>query len=175
MNRETLSDWIQIVGMVAIVASLVFVGLQMKQSQEIAIAAQYQARLDAASGHYTALLQSDPALRVIGADILADIQAEQDVPPEVKAWAANQPVEELAFRVVGAVIFLKSHDNVHFQYQSGFLSEEAWSALRVQLKDGLNDPRTWSRAVYEDNPGVWRKSYRELIQELLDENGPATQ
>ena len=48
MDSSKLNDWMQIVGMFAIVASLIFVGLQMKQSQEIAIAAQYQARAESA-------------------------------------------------------------------------------------------------------------------------------
>ena len=35
MDSEKLSDWLQVIGIFALVASLVFVGLQMKQSQEI--------------------------------------------------------------------------------------------------------------------------------------------
>jgi hypothetical protein len=154
--------------MTALIASLIFVGLQLKQSQEIAIAAQYQARLDAASGHYTAILQSDAGLRVIGADVLADTLSDEAVPPGIKAWAQSQPIEELAFRVIAATLFLKSHDNVYFQYQSGFLSEEAWNALREQLQRGLDEPRSWCRAVYEKNPEIWRASYRELIEEMLE-------
>lgn len=168
MKTWTSHDWIQAIGMAAVIASLIFVGLQLKQSQEIAIAAQYQARLDAASGHYTAILQSDAGLRVIGADIMAEIASDEGAPSEFKAWAAGQPVEELAFRAIGATLLLKSHDNVYFQYQSGFLSEEAWEALRVQLKVALDDPRTWCRAVFEKNPNVWRASYRELLEEMLD-------
>jgi hypothetical protein len=37
MESVKLDDWMQIPGMFAIVASLIFVGLQMKQSQDIAI------------------------------------------------------------------------------------------------------------------------------------------
>ena len=37
MNSEKLRDWLQLVGMAAVVASLVFVGLQIKQSDEIAL------------------------------------------------------------------------------------------------------------------------------------------
>lgn len=89
-------------------------------------------------------------------------------------WPAGFPGGLPARAVVrllrGAVIFLKSHDNVYVQCQAGFLSDEAWGALRVQLKEGLNDPRTWSRAAFEDNPGVWRESYRRLILELLEES-----
>ena len=44
MDSAKLGDWIQIIGIFAVVASLVFVGLQLKQSQEIAVAAQYHNR-----------------------------------------------------------------------------------------------------------------------------------
>lgn len=175
MKTERLQNWIQIGGMVGVVASLVFVGLQLKQSQDIAIAAQYQARLEAASTHYTAMLQSEPALRVIGNDLLADLATKKESIPEIYAWAASQPVEELAFRVITAIIGLKSHDNVFFQYQAGFLSEEAWIALRAQLKANLSDPMNWSRGVYEENRSVWRESYQELIEELIRETEQATQ
>ena len=37
MISEKIHDWLQLVGMVAVVASLIFVGLQIKQSDEIAI------------------------------------------------------------------------------------------------------------------------------------------
>jgi hypothetical protein len=36
MNREHLKDWLEGIGIAAIVASLIFVGLQLKQSQDIA-------------------------------------------------------------------------------------------------------------------------------------------
>ena len=39
MDSAKLNDWMQILGMFAIVASLVFVGLQMKQSHQIALSA----------------------------------------------------------------------------------------------------------------------------------------
>ena len=37
MNSEKLRDWLQIVGMAAVVASLLFVGVQIKQSDKIAL------------------------------------------------------------------------------------------------------------------------------------------
>jgi len=173
MNIEKVSGWFQVVGIIAVVASLVVVGMQLKQSHEIAIASEYQARLDSASSHYTAILQSEHSLRVMGKTVLADIMENNELPAQFKEWASNQPVEELAFRVIGAIIFLKSHDNVYFQYQAGFLSQEAWDALRAQLKADLNDSRTWTRSVFESDIDIWRESYRNLIQELINE-GPAS-
>ena len=44
MKKVSLDVWIQSIGMLSIVASLIFVGLEMRQTQQIAIAGQVQAR-----------------------------------------------------------------------------------------------------------------------------------
>ena len=38
MDSAKVNDWMQVVGIFAVVASLLFVGLQMKQTHEIALA-----------------------------------------------------------------------------------------------------------------------------------------
>ena len=45
MKKVSLDVWIQLLGMMGVIASLVFVGLQMRQSQEIALAAQQTDRM----------------------------------------------------------------------------------------------------------------------------------
>ena len=45
MIKVSLDVWIQLLGMIGVIASLVFVGLQMRQSQEIALAAQQTDRM----------------------------------------------------------------------------------------------------------------------------------
>lgn len=42
MNSNRIQDWLQIVGMFGVIASLVFVGLEMRQTKDIAISAGYQ-------------------------------------------------------------------------------------------------------------------------------------
>ena len=175
MNSEKVNDWLQLVGMVAIVASLLFVGLQLKLSRDIAIAAQYQARADAVTGNVGDVLQSAPAMRVVGRITLENILASNDIPANLKAWASEQPVEELAYRTLTAYRSLKGRDNLYFQYQSGFLTEEAWYALRAEFKWELHDPRFWTRLRYELNPEVWRESFQTLINELLDEGKPTVE
>ena len=44
MEKVSLDVWIQLVGMLSVVASLVFVAIEIRQSQDIAIAGQIQAR-----------------------------------------------------------------------------------------------------------------------------------
>ena len=46
MKREVVQDVIQFLGMIGIIGSLIFVGLQMQQTQQIAIAGQVQARAE---------------------------------------------------------------------------------------------------------------------------------
>ena len=72
MDSAKVSDWMQIIGIFALVASLIFVGLQMKQSQDIAIAAQYQSRADTALEYYLAQMQSDQALSSRGKALSKD-------------------------------------------------------------------------------------------------------
>ena len=48
MRNVTWKDAIELVGIGAVVASLIFVGLQMRQTHEIALATLYQMRSDAA-------------------------------------------------------------------------------------------------------------------------------
>ena len=47
-TSEKLSDWLQIIGTFGLIASIVFVGLQMRQTHEIAMSSIYQSRTDRA-------------------------------------------------------------------------------------------------------------------------------
>ncbi len=98
----------ELVGIVAIVASLIFVGLQMKQGHEIALAAQYQARAQAYMDFS-----------------LAGIEADWMIPPLRKYVS-----EQVTARDISAVMWQWTYfDNNNFQYHSGFLTDEAWQAL----------------------------------------------
>ena len=44
MKKVSLDVWIQLIGMLSVLAGLVFVGLEMRQAQFIAIAGQQQQR-----------------------------------------------------------------------------------------------------------------------------------
>ena len=46
MDRASINAFIQLFGILGIIGSLLFVGLEMRQSQRIALAAQQQSRLE---------------------------------------------------------------------------------------------------------------------------------
>ena len=58
VDTSKISEWLQIVGMFGVIASLLFVGLQMKQTQEIALSGTYQARSAATVASLVAAISS---------------------------------------------------------------------------------------------------------------------
>ena len=46
MKKVSLDTWIQLIGLISVLGGLVFVGLQMEQTQKIAIAGQVRARAE---------------------------------------------------------------------------------------------------------------------------------
>jgi hypothetical protein len=145
MDSAKLNDWMQVVGIFAVVASLIFVGLQMRQTHEIALASQYQAR----SAEYQAMSRTGmeahwtyPPLR----PFISDQWSAQDISGVVWTWAG--------------------FDNHQFQFQSGFLTEEAWQAqLRAQQEIySICD----IRFVYEFSKTRMRKSVIELVESWED-------
>ncbi len=57
MKKVSLDIWIQLLGMIGVLGGLVFVGLELQQSQRIAIASQIQARNDAIMAFFSAPLE----------------------------------------------------------------------------------------------------------------------
>ena len=137
----------EITGVGAIVASLVFVGLQLKQSQDIAIAAQYHDRADVHMSLVLAHLEADyviPSLR----DRQSDGISAGDINTFHWLWV--------------------SLDNHYYQYQSGFLSEEGWLALQARLSEMLNtDPISRHLVVFRGS--TFRQSFVELSRSLIEE------
>ena len=69
MKREVVQDLIQFLGMIGIIGSLIFVGLQMQQTQRIAIAGQVQARAEMAVDRILSGLEGNlDAIRLANSD-----------------------------------------------------------------------------------------------------------
>ena len=66
MDSTKINDWMQVVGIFSVVASLVFVGLQMQQDRQIALAGQYQDRSAVAVELYNGIAQSEYDIRLLG-------------------------------------------------------------------------------------------------------------
>ena len=164
-------DWksiAELVGIVAIVASLVFVGLQLKQSQEIAIADQYQNRADAALEFYTAMTQNDETIAYYANRMIDHIEsgaAERSVVSIYEKEGAEQlAVSFLVFRS-NITVF----DNYQFQYENGFMTDDAWEPFRERLKGLLSGGG--NAAFYRGMRFGFRSSFRDVCDEVLVEVG----
>ena len=169
MNRENWKDGAEIIGVLAIVLSLIFVGLQIKQSREIALAAQYQARSDTWIGALSAQLQSDVALRVQGSRA-RNLQLPDGIDQiKWKEWHDVTPVEEIGYHHLSTFIFLRAVDNNYFQYQSGFLDRESWLVFRESLGEALSRDMSYVRLTYIRQKDMTRPAFRAEIERVIAE------
>ena len=156
MRTTNWKDVAELMGITAIVASLIFVGLQLKQSQEIAIATQYHQRAALAVENFNAQLESGD-LRVWGRISGLDITPDRSV--------------EDAGRIhLMGVTYLTMADNHFYQYQSGFMDEESWQTQRALLKRVLGTAISPPRGVLDQNIIGFRPSFIELCNTLMEEN-----
>ena len=127
MADKSWKDIAELVGIAAIVASLIFVGLQMRQSHEIALSEAHQQRAAMTSEAFLALSENDRALSAL---LVAVPSYTSEVPDGI------EPEEYIAFQywLLGMMV---TTENAHFQYQAGFLSEESWLRSRNGLKHQL--------------------------------------
>ena len=143
MDRRSLAEW---VGVIAIVASLIFVGLQIQQSQEIALATQYQNRASAVQDL-----------------VLAQIEAGH-VQPNFR----DRVSETISAEDINLFHWLwLSQDNHFFQYNAGFLDEESWQSQRRAISEiysvcELRFVWEWRRRT-----GL-RRDFVELVESLED-------
>ena len=153
MDTAKLNDWMQVIGIFAVVASLIFVGLQMKQTQEIALSAAYQARAS------------------IVAEVLAANAANENglaawYKPTTDGLDSLTPAEEWAgSQMTNSSMYL--WDNVHYQITIGFISAEYLPGLRADVKSSMRLP--FIRRHLDSRLGRLRPAFSEFIIELGEE------
>ena len=111
--------------MIGLLDGLVFfVGLEMRQSQQIAIAGQVQARNEAFLNLYLTLMGEDPIGRSLVAsghlganrDPSSLTSAEYDVWHAIKSWQVS------------------SLQNAYQQYEMGLLPDNVWEGVDLRIK-----------------------------------------
>lgn len=166
MKADNWKYLAELIGVTAIVASLVFVGLQMKQSQDIAIAEQYQNRAIAGSEYMLWWADNDQMLRGMVSDV-ESLYESGEGDESFRSLFETQGPELLATKMILDLHGLMMMDNFYKQYQLGTLEEESWVAFRYRLKKSLQDEMV--RAAFIDEPQRWRESFQQLCTELIAE------
>ena len=163
MKKSNWKDFVELIGIAAIFGSLVFVGLELRQSQQIAIAGQYQQRAESFVDQlYSRLAYSSEQERL--AELVRSSYLE---------YGDFSLLESMSDEAI-AVAFTRTSadgtmfDNHYFQYQSGMMSEDGWQAMRGRLKNGFRI-NPFLRAELSVRGFRYRDTFRELCDQLLRE------
>jgi hypothetical protein len=153
MDSAKLNDWMQVIGIFALVASLVFVGLQMKQTHEIALSTAYQSRAATVIEMVTANAANEKGLAAWNAPDSASI----DSLSRAEVQAGNMM----------ALSILLAYDNMLYQHESGFISDEAWATGRADLKGVMR--LLFVRRSFETRLERMRPSLKAVFNEIIAE------
>ena len=140
---------VQILGMAGVIGSLLFVGYEIKQSRDIAMADIYQQRtamwLEIALSRYS---------------------------PEQYRMAMNKALYNLKTMTKEDEDVLRDsmyarfsfYENLHFQHQLGLISDEEWGATIVNISDDISEPcfNFWNA----NERKFWRPSFANEIDFL---------
>lgn len=153
------NDWksiAELIGLAAIVASLLFVGLQMKQSQEIALSQTHSVRSGTVIEQIMSVAENPYYLSALAKRAAGN-------PDEIT------PVEHQALmQVANAVMY--SVEDAFYQNQKGFLPDERWDASRETLRWFMSgDAHIQTREIYERNPAVWSNEFQQVVNDIIRE------
>ena len=142
--------WIQLIGMIGVIASLIFVGLQMRQTQQIALAAQAQARTEMLLARHMIFLEGNAEL---GYRTFTSAYTELS---KQERWIRD--------RHAGWLRDLQQ--NNYFQYRLGFLDPEQWEVVEARIA------QTWSDC--DLRTGYFQPNFMEtkFVEYLLTLNDP---
>ena len=141
-------DIAELIGIAAIVFSLIFVGLQMKQEQEIARATLYQMRSDSA--------------REIGMMAVENHEVRASMARIAGADRQDLSSEDLILINRVCEVILGHYENSHYPYQQGFTSQEQWDSDLQQLAETLP---LFCQAVWAEQ---FRTGFRTSFAEVVD-------
>ena len=119
MKKISLDTWIQLVGMLSVVAGLIFVGIEMRQTQRVALAAQQQQR-------------AATLIEIIGTF------SEANSPLSWLDFVSEDfDVSEENSRALGenaAYQLWMIYENDYLQYELGLMDNEIWEAKLAAMR-----------------------------------------
>ena len=122
MKKLHINALAQLLGLAGVMASLIFVGLQMKQTQQIALAAQAQARTEMLLARHMVYLEGNAELGY------RTFTSPYNELSEQERWIKDRHASWLR----------DLQQNNYFQYRLGFLDPEQWDVVEARIT------QTWS-------------------------------
>ena len=151
MNIESMANYADVIGGIAVIVSLIYVGIQIRRNAK---SSQSQANQ---SAH----------------ESLANVSLEVAKDPDLSSLtrkgmiAFYQLTEEERFRfILLMVVTYRRYENIFYQYEKGFLEEELWDGYKQSM---LLYHYTSGGKMFWD---LRSTHYSELFRNYLDSTSP---
>lgn len=151
MQSSKLNDRIQVAASIGVMLSLIFVGFEIKQSREIAIADIFQQK-------------SAPAVQVQQGMISIELFVE--ALEKAQLGENLSPIERRRLKF-GNNPWFQYWENNHFQYEIGLLSEDGWQASKNAM--GKTMRRHLVQEWWESQRTYWREPFAKEVDKILAE------
>lgn len=157
MNRQQWKDVLEGVGILAIVTSLIFVGIETRNSTEQAMLTTRALEIAA----YQDLMTNIEELNTLG------IQNDQAAVVLAKFWGESGTTEK--FRETRAFYLLIRHsDMAYYMYQQGAIDEERLRSALAPVPFG----RPLFREYWSANRSYYADDFREFINDRIAAQEP---
>jgi len=153
MNWEAIGAIAEALGAMAVVATLIYLALQIRQNTQATRSATRHAITESIMGPPNNFLQSESFRKTF----LAHVNGE-DLDPD----------QSLQLQIY-CYITMQSWENMHYQYRNGMLTEEEWQPLHVNLSVILQ-MQYW-RDYWGREQQFYSKPFREEVDQILSELG----
>ena len=158
-------ELIELIGVTAVVGSLIFVGVQLSFDRQVALGDQYQRRAEIALAHQRSYLESESYMDL-----------------RIASWeAGNRPIwwnasiedsapdyydaRRFVTRLILLTMQLIEFDYLHYQYQKGLIEGDYWQGSRRNLSALLTG--NLAQALFL-NQGR-RSEFTQLLAEIVAE------
>ena len=152
MKKISLDSWVQLIGMLSVVAGLVFVGLEMQQSQKIALAGQQANRVQLFSSMMDANNEQG-----IDQQKLQMILSGQIPMTENYEWVVMNGLHRMWW----------IYENDFLQNELGLMDENIWQAKRNAMEANYNFCD--GRPVFDIRKNTLDSRLVELVESFPDE------
>ena len=149
MNWDAIGALAELLAAAGVIASLVYLGSQIRQSSQ-AVRAESVRQLLAQSSQ----------------NFMSGTTSPEVVSALVKAQSTEGLAEEDRTRLtLLAMAILSNYENGHYQYRSGSLPEEIHASFRSRLSGQLAIP--WFRECWDQFGNRFSSDFRSYVAELL--------
>jgi len=155
MNWEAIGAMGEIMGAMAVVASLVYLAIQIRQSTKVARSATRNAIAESAQR--------------LGQDFIDDTGMAEIFVKHISGEELT-PIEAIRLQA-RCYRDMRHWENIHYQMSEGLMSEEQWLGFRKNLQAliGINAYREY----WEHESDLYSESFRNEVKAVIDNRGGA--